>query len=104
MGSLRPSRSNAKIRQGSFSHCLVVGRPKSRKGGLVISFFRGIYSCIFRGYVLNPSGVLELSALRQKPPSKHLQPISVIILAGALVDGIGNLQLLYCRGRAIILT
>src|SRR6516164_3283535 len=34
MGSLRPSRSNAKIRPGSFSHCLVVGRPKSCKNGL----------------------------------------------------------------------
>jgi hypothetical protein len=52
--------------------------------------------------VLNPSGVLEMSALRQKPTSKH--PTSVIILAGALVDGIRNLQLLYCRGRRIILT
>ena len=30
--------------------------------------------------------------------------MSVIILAGALVDGIRNLQLLYCRGRTIILT
>ena len=35
MGSLRPSRSNAEIRQGSFSPCLVVGRPKSRKSRLV---------------------------------------------------------------------
>jgi microcin C transport system substrate-binding protein len=34
MGSLRPSRS-AEIRHGSFSHCLVVGRPKSRKSRLV---------------------------------------------------------------------
>src|SRR6516164_5551077 len=35
MGSLRPSRSDAEIRQGSFSPCLVVGRPKSRKSRLV---------------------------------------------------------------------
>src|SRR5215472_1599683 len=34
MGSLRPSRCNAKIRPGSFSHCLVVGRPKSCKNRL----------------------------------------------------------------------
>src|SRR5215469_1879580 len=35
MGSLRPSRSDAEIRQGSFSPCLVVGRPKSGKSRLV---------------------------------------------------------------------
>jgi hypothetical protein len=36
MGSLRPTRSDAEIRQGSLSHCLVVGRPKSCKSGLVV--------------------------------------------------------------------
>src|SRR5215469_13280415 len=35
-------------------------------------------SRIFR--FLNPSGVLEMSALDQKPTSKHHQPMSVIIL------------------------
>ena len=33
MGSLRLSRSDAEIRHGSFSHRLVVGRPKSHKAG-----------------------------------------------------------------------
>src|SRR5436305_14309883 len=33
MGSLRPSRSDAEIRHGSFSHRLVVGRPKSHEAG-----------------------------------------------------------------------
>jgi hypothetical protein len=33
MGSLRPSRSDAEIRHGSFSHCLVVGRAKSHEAG-----------------------------------------------------------------------
>src|SRR5262249_6851441 len=33
MGSLRPSRSDAAIRHGSFSHRLVVGRPKSHEAG-----------------------------------------------------------------------
>src|SRR6516164_3677783 len=38
MGSLQPSQCDAEIRQGSFSYCLVVGRPKSRKSGLVRTF------------------------------------------------------------------
>ena len=44
---------------------------------------------------------VDMPSNRELP---HLQPMSVIILAGALVDGIGNLQLPYCRGRTIILT
>ena len=44
MGSLRPSRSDAEIRQGSFSPCLVVGRPKSRKSRLVAQR-RGDVAC-----------------------------------------------------------
>jgi hypothetical protein len=32
MGSFWPSGPDAEIRQGSFSNCLVVGRPKSREG------------------------------------------------------------------------
>jgi hypothetical protein len=40
MGSLRPSRSDAEIWQGSFSDYLVVGHPKSCKDGLVcVSFY-----------------------------------------------------------------
>src|SRR5262249_38286258 len=37
MGSFRPSRPKAEIRQGSFSHRLVVGRPKSREGGVTVA-------------------------------------------------------------------
>src|SRR5215470_6901602 len=40
MGSFRPSRPNAEIRQGSFSYCLVVGRPKSGEGG--VTFARNV--------------------------------------------------------------
>jgi hypothetical protein len=51
MGSLRPSRSDAEIWQGSFSDYLVVGRPKSRKDGL--DLYRSLE---FAAQALNPHG------------------------------------------------